>query len=100
MLSIDQINLDVQYSKAKASFERSIADPADNEDIKDEIDIPISEIITKIGSVRITFYESEKSHYMIETFLLLFTPSGEKIGYYSLDENENEEVIDTFLVFE
>jgi hypothetical protein len=99
MLSIDQINLDVQYSKAKAGFEGCITNP-ENEYLNEEIGIPVSEIVTKKESVRITFSGSEKSHYIVETLLLLFASSDEKIGYYCLHEDENEEVVDDYLVFE
>ena len=96
---LDQMNLDVQYSKAKTTFEECIADP-DSDFLNEEIDIPISEIITKNESVKIQFFGSDKKHYIVETLLLLFTPNDEKIGYYCLHEDENEEVVDTYLVFE
>lgn len=96
---LDQINLDVQYSKAKAAFEQCITNP-DNEYLNEEIDIPISEIITKNESVKIQFSGSNKNHYIVETLLLLLTPNDEKIGYYCYHENENEEAVDDYLVFE
>jgi hypothetical protein len=99
MLSIEQINLDTQYSKAKAGFEGCITNP-ENEYLNEEIDIPISEIVAKKESVKITFSGSEKSHYIVETLLLLFTPNDEKIGYYCLHEDESGKVVDDYLVFE
>ena len=96
---LDQINLDVQFSKAKAAFEECINNPED-EYLSEEIDIPVSEIITKNESVKIQFSENDKNHYVVETLLLLFTPSDEKIGYYCLHEDEDEEVVDDYLVFE
>ena len=96
---LDQINLDVQYSKAKAAFEYCVTDK-DNEFLNEEINISISEIITKNESVKIQFSGSDKSHYIVETLLLLFTPNDKKFGYYCYHENENEEVVDDYLVFE
>jgi hypothetical protein len=96
---LDQINLDFQYSKAKTAFEECITNP-DNAYLNEEIDISVSEIITKNESVKIQFSGSDKNHYIVETLLLLFTPSGEKIGYYCYHEDENEEVVDDYLVFE
>lgn len=96
---LDQINLDVQYSKAKTAFEEFITNP-DNAYLNEEIDIPVSEIITKNESVKIQFSGSDKNHYIVETRLLLFTSNDEKIGYYCYHENENEEVVDDYLVFE
>lgn len=99
MLPIEQINLDAQYSKAKASFEGCITNP-ENEYLNEEIEIPFSEIVTKEESVRITFSGSDKGRYIVETLLLLFTPNNEKIGYYRLHEDESEKVVDDYLVFE
>lgn len=96
---LDQINLDVQYSKAKAAFEELFTNP-DNEYLNEEIDIPVSEIVTKNESVTIQFSGNDKNHYIVETLLLLFTLSDEKIGYYCYHEDENEEVVDDYLLFE
>ena len=95
---LDQINLDIQYSKAKAGFEYCIIN--EGNELNEEIDIPVSEIITRNESVKITFSGKDKNHYLVETLLLLFTPSNEKIGYYCYHENESEEVVDDYLVFE
>jgi hypothetical protein len=95
---LDQINLDVQYSKAKVGFEAFITN--EGNELNEQIDISVSEIITKNESVRIQFSGSDKNHYLIETLLLLFTPSNEKIGYYCYHEDENEEAVDDYLVFE
>jgi hypothetical protein len=96
---LDQINLDVQYSKAKTAFGECITNP-DNAYLNEEIDIPLSKIIIKNESVKIQFSGSDKNHYIVETLLLLSTPIGEKIGYYCYHENENEEVVDDYFVFE
>lgn len=96
---LDQINLDVQYSKAKAAFERCITNK-DNEFLNEEIGISVSEIIAKNDSVKITFSGNDKNQYIVETLLLLFTPSDEKIGYYCYHEDESEEAVDDYLVFE
>ena len=96
---LDQINLDFQYLKAKTSFQECITNP-DNEYLNEQIEIPVSSIITKNESVKMQFYGSDKNHFLVETLLLLFTPSDKKIGYYCYHENENEEAVDDYLVFE
>jgi hypothetical protein len=96
---LDQINLDVQYLKAKAGFEKCVMNP-NNEFLNKEINISVSKLITKNESVKIQFSGNDKNHYIVKTLLLLFTPSDEKIGYYCYHEDQNEEVIDDYLVFE
>ncbi len=99
MKRLNQLNLDFQYSKAQAAFVECITNN-DNGFLNDEIDISVSEITTKNESVKIQFSGSDKNRYIVETRLLMFTPSDEKIGYYCYHENEIEEVIDDYLVFE
>lgn len=96
---LDEMNLDVQYSKAKAAFEHCITDK-NNEFLNKEINISISEIITKNESVKIQFSGNDKNHYIIETLLLLFTPNDKKIGHFCYHENENEEIVDDYLIFD
>ena len=96
---LDRINLDVQYSKAKAGFDGCITNP-NNEYLNEQIEIPVSKIITKNESVKIQFSGNDRNHYIVETLLLLFTPNDEKIGYYCYHEDENEEYQDEYLVFE
>src|SRR5688572_23069643 len=96
---LDQMNFDVMYSKAKAAFEKCITTDG-NRFLNEEIDIPVSEIITKNELIRIKFFGNNKNHYIVEARLLLFSQSDEKIGYYCYHEDENEEVVDDYLVFE
>jgi hypothetical protein len=97
--TLDRLSLDVQYSKAKAAFEECITNP-DNEYLNEQIGISVSEILTKDESVKVQFSGKDKKHYLVETLLLLFTPSNEKIGYYCYHEDENGEIVDDYLVFE
>ena len=97
--NLNEIDLDTQYSKAKAAFEECIANE-DNKFLNEEIEMSVSKLITKNESVKITFFGSDNNQYLVETLLLLFKPNDEKIGYYCYLENESEEVVDDFLVFE
>lgn len=96
---MDNINLDVMYLKAKISFNECIAND-DNKFLNQQIDIHISEIITKNEWIRIQFFGSDKNHYILEARLLLLSPGDKQIGYYCYCEDENGEYVDEYLVFE
>ena len=96
---LDQVNLDVMYSKAKNAFEKCVTTNS-NKFLNGEIDTPVSEIITRNKWIKIQFFGSDKNHYIVEARLLLFSKGNEKIGYYCYDEDENGEVVDDYLVFE
>ena len=98
-IKLNQISLDDMYLRAKTSFQYCIARD-DNAVLNNEIDKPLNEITAKNEWIKIQFFGSDKNHYIVEVRLLLFSQSDEKIGYYCFHENENEDTLDEYLVFE
>lgn len=87
----------VLYDKAKDSFKECIYNK-DNQFLKNEVDIPLENIITIEKDVKIVFSKKVFNHYLFEVTLLLFDENKE-IGKYLYFENEKKEVIDDSLIF-
>lgn len=97
-MRIEEIDLDVQYKKARAALAESI----ENEEglFFEELGVPAISVKAENEWVRVQFHESTKDRFVIETNLTLYSSESNKLGYYSLHEDENENVVDDFLVFE
>lgn len=85
------------YDKAKKKFDECINDE-DNKFLKDEINIPLIEIIIIEKNIKIVFSELDFEQYLFEVSLILFDGHKE-IGKYLYIENERGETIDDSLVF-
>ncbi|MBK5722310.1 hypothetical protein JGH11_15655 [Dysgonomonas sp. Marseille-P4677] len=90
-------DLSLLYIKAKRSFKECISNK-DNEFLKDEINIPLEDIIVIEENIKIIFTQKGFNHYLIEVSLLLFDTNKE-IGKYIYSENEKQEDIEDSLVF-
>lgn len=95
---VEKIDFETMYLKARDGFENCIV--KNEEEVDEEIGLRLKDIHTKENWIRIQFFGSDQSHYIVETNILLFHPSGEKLGYYCLHEDENGDVVDDYLVFE
>jgi hypothetical protein len=99
MKVFDSAALEDLYARASIAFVSCIED-ADSEFLNTEVSIPLSDIITKKGSIKVQFIGSDIRRYVTEAKLTLHTPSGEELGYYCLQEDENGNFVDEYLVFE
>lgn len=89
--------LPLLYDKAKDGFKKCIRNE-DNECLKDEVNIPLEDIVMIEKNVKIVFDKRSFDQYSLEATLLL-SDGNEEIGKYIYIENENYEVIDDFLIF-
>jgi hypothetical protein len=89
--------LSLLYENAKKSFNECILNK-DNDFLRDEINIPIEDIILIEKDIKFVFSQKFFDRYIIEVCLLLFAENKE-IGKYLYFENENNEGIDDSLVF-
>ncbi|MFT3743425.1 MAG: hypothetical protein QM785_03925 [Pyrinomonadaceae bacterium] len=96
-MKLDKIHLPTLYAKARDGFARSVA-YAPTLSV-DELGVPWDAISTEENNVAVRFSGRDSRSYVIETKLDLILNNGEVIGWYSLLEDENEEVFDDFLVF-
>lgn len=89
--------LSLLYDKAKDSFKKCIRHE-DNEFLKDEVNIPLEDIVMIEKDVKIVFDKRCFDQYSLETTLLL-SDGNEEIGKYIYIENDKKEFIDDFLIF-
>ena len=88
---------DQAYAKARDGFARSAAN---NPTLSlDELGVSWDSISTQENNVSVRSSGRDDKSYVTETKLDLVLNDGKIIGWYSLFENENEEVIDDYLVF-
>ena len=88
---------DQAYAKARDGFARSAAN---NPTLSlDELGVSWDSISTQENNVSVRSSGPHDKSYVTETKLDLVLNDGKIIGWYSLFENENEEVIDDYLVF-
>ena len=86
------------YQKAITSFHDCMKDE-ENAFLRDEINLPVSSIIPRGEFVKIQFFQSETSKFIIEVKIqLLFRDV--LIGYYCYFEDEAGLPIDDKLVFD
>lgn len=90
-------DLSLFYIKAKESFKECIRNK-ENEFLRDEINIPLEEIVAIEKDIKIVFFQKSFDHYLVEVNLLLFDGNKE-IGKYLYLENEREGDIEDSLVF-
>ena len=95
-MHLDKIHLDTRYAKAKVAFWECAAGQADQ--ILEEAGVPFESISATSESVSIKFSGRDKHSYLIEARLNLFRQSGESVGWYCLHLDENENVLDDYLV--
>lgn len=89
-------HLSLLYHKAKESFEWCIKSD-ENEFLKDELGIPIDDIVLIEKDIKIVFSKRVFEEYNIEVCLLLYAGNNE-VGRYLYIENDNNEAIDDTLV--
>lgn len=90
-------DLSLLYTKAKESFNECIQNK-DNEFLRNEINIPLDNIIVIENEIKIVFSKRRFEQYKFEVRLLLFDGSIE-IGKYLYIKTSNEEEVDDSLVF-
>jgi len=97
-ISLENLDLEDSYNRAARAFAKCIvAEDADS--LECEIGIPLTELVTKNEWINLKFELSDKNHFLKETRLALMSPSNENLGYYCYHEDENEDYVDDFLVF-
>lgn len=101
--SFDTVKLDTStfenlYLKAKHSYYKCVLDP-DNDFLKDEIKVPIEEIILKEDSIRLQFFASDTDKFIVEVKLTLFSLAAHPIGYYTYYEDQSRTQTDDSLIF-
>jgi hypothetical protein len=87
------------YLKAKKSFNACILNP-DNDYLKDEINIPINEIILVEEFIRIQFFKYDIEKFVVEVKLKLISHDDHIIGSYLYWEDEKNTPLDDSLIFE
>jgi len=87
------------YSKARLAFNKCILNP-DNVFLKDEINIPINDIILMEDFVCVKFRKYEINTFVIEVKLQLISPDNRLIGKYFYYENEKGAPVDDSLIFD
>lgn len=97
-MKIEDIDLDEQYEKARTGLANSTKNS--HQLFLDELGVYPNEVSSVNEWVRVTFNGTDKRSYLVETNLGLFSPDGERLGYYCLHEDQDGGVIDDFLVFE
>jgi hypothetical protein len=97
-VKIEDLDLDEQYQKARTGLSNYMKDS--NELFLEELGVHPNEVSSVNEWVRVTFNGTGKRSYLMETNLGLFSPNGERLGYYCLHEDPDGVVIDDFLVFE
>ncbi len=85
------------YNKAKESFADCIQNK-DNAFLRDEVNIPLEDIVVTEKDIKIVFQKRVFDEYIIEVRLLLLEDS-RSIGEYVYTENDKREWIDDSLVF-
>ncbi len=97
-MKLDKVHLPTLYAKARVGFIGSTEnDPSLS---MNELGVPWDSIAASEKCVCVRFFGTDSKSYVIETTLDLLSATGERIGWYSLHEDENENVVDDFLVFE
>lgn len=96
-MKLDKIHLPTLYAKAREGFAQCVS----NEPTLsfDDLGIPWDSISTQENNVSVKFSGRDNKSYVIETRLDLVLKNGDVIGWYSLLEDENEVLLDDFLVF-
>ncbi|SNR16238.1 hypothetical protein [Tenacibaculum jejuense] len=89
--------LELKYSKAKNAFEKCI-NYEENEYLSDEIGFSVKDIIVKYDSVKIE-YSYSSGICLTSIKVLLLSEKNERIGTFTLVEDDNEDIIDDILVF-
>ena len=95
---IKSIDLELKYLRAMAAFKKCIFDD-ENKFLEDEITVSLESIIPKEEFVCIKLSGFDKDTFQIETTILLLSSHGEKLGRYTLVEDQSGSVVDDFLVF-
>jgi hypothetical protein len=95
---IEDLDLDEQYRKARNGMSQYMKNS--HELFLEELGVQPSEVNGVDEWVRVIFNARDKADYLIETKLGLYSPNGERLGYYCLQEDQDGVVIDDFLVFE
>ena len=90
-------DLSLLYIKAKKQFEKCICDK-DNEFLRDEVNIPLENIIIIEKSIKIVFSQRAFQQYLFEVNLVLLDGERE-IGRFLYVESRRGEAIDDSLVF-
>lgn len=85
------------YNKAKEGFDECIRNK-DNEFLKDELSIPLDDIVVAEKDIKIVFSKRAFEECIVEVCLVLFEGSKE-IGKYTYITNDKKEMVDDSLVF-
>lgn len=85
------------YEKARQSMNQCFENEG-NKFLKEELGFPIDEMELREKSIKIVFSGRDFRNFIIEAYLLLYK-GDEEFGKYTYCENENNEVVDDFLVF-
>ena len=96
-MGLDRIHLPTLYARAREGFAQSAGQsPALS---VEELGMSWGSIGTQENSVSVRFSGLDSKSYVVETKLDLISTESEVIGWYSLLEDENENVVDDYLVF-
>lgn len=95
--SFVESDLHLLYNRARNSCEKCIHDE-DNNFLKNEINLPINEIIVIEKCIKIVFFEKAFNEHLFEVNLLLFEKDKE-IGKYLYVVNERGDEVDDSLIF-
>ncbi len=99
MVKFNKKDLELIYSRTKASFEKCVRDE-ENKFLENEIEIPITSIVTKEEFVKIQYLEYQIDNFVIEAKIQLLSQSNKIIGSYTYYEDESGVGIDDNLMFE
>lgn len=97
-MRMEDLDLDVQYQKARISLSEDLE--AEHDLFMDEVGIPAVSVKCVDEWVRVKFDGRSKATYVIETNLGLYSPDNTRFGYYCLHEDQDGNIVDDFLVFE
>lgn len=95
--SIVESDLNLLYIRARNSYEKCIHNE-DNEFLKDEVNVPLNEIIIIEKCIKIVFFQKVFDEYLFEVNLLLYEEDKE-IGKYIYSENIKGDAVDDSLTF-
>lgn len=92
------VELQSKYLRAQTALRECLL-LDENRFLQDELRFSIDKIVVDNDSVIFRFTGNDSGHFIVETRLRLLSPDKIECGYYTYQEDENEEVIDDFLVF-
>lgn len=95
--SIVESDLNLLYIKARNSYEKCIHNEG-NAFLKDEVNIPLNEVIIIEKCIKIVFFEKAFNEHLFEVNLLLYEKDKE-IGKYLYMVNERGDEVDDSLIF-